>query len=79
MDYIIKDKLLLERLLGMEFMEPMEKSIFYNGIANVDFRCLIYEGTGILAIYFNMQYFFCLAQYLVFPENYQLNYITYSL
>ncbi|KAF7246323.1 Meckelin, partial [Varanus komodoensis] len=30
MDYIVKDKLLLERILGMEFMEPMEKSIFYN-------------------------------------------------
>ncbi|XP_010617930.1 meckelin isoform X2 [Fukomys damarensis] len=32
MDYIIKDKLLLERILGMEFMEPMEKSIFYNAV-----------------------------------------------
>ncbi|KAK2095519.1 Meckelin [Saguinus oedipus] len=32
MDYSIKDKLLLERILGMEFMEPVEKSIFYNGI-----------------------------------------------
>lgn len=32
MDYIVKDKLLLERILGMEFMEPIEKSIFYNGI-----------------------------------------------
>lgn len=31
MDYIVKDKLLLERILGMEFMEPIEKSIFYNG------------------------------------------------
>uniref|UniRef100_A0A674IVK4 Transmembrane protein 67 n=1 Tax=Terrapene triunguis TaxID=2587831 RepID=A0A674IVK4_9SAUR len=31
MDYIVKDKLLLERIIGMEFMEPMEKSIFYNG------------------------------------------------
>lgn len=31
MDYFIKDKLLLERILGMEFMEPMERSIFYNG------------------------------------------------
>lgn len=31
MDYIVKDKLLLERILGMEFMEPIDKSIFYNG------------------------------------------------
>ncbi|EMP42256.1 Meckelin [Chelonia mydas] len=26
MDYIVKDKLLLERIIGMEFMEPMEKN-----------------------------------------------------
>lgn len=31
MDYIVKDKLLLERILGMEFMEPIEKSVFYTG------------------------------------------------
>ncbi|XP_077126973.1 meckelin isoform X4 [Ranitomeya variabilis] len=30
MDYFVKDKLLLERILNMEFMEPMERSIFYN-------------------------------------------------
>uniref|UniRef100_A0A8C5PZP9 Transmembrane protein 67 n=1 Tax=Leptobrachium leishanense TaxID=445787 RepID=A0A8C5PZP9_9ANUR len=30
MDYFVKDKLLLERILSMEFMEPMDKSIFYN-------------------------------------------------
>lgn len=35
MDYFIKDKLLLERILGMEFIEPMEKSIFYNGILHL--------------------------------------------
>lgn len=31
MDYIVKDKLILERVIGMEFLEPIEKSIFYNG------------------------------------------------
>lgn len=31
MDYIVKDKLMLERVIGMEFLEPSEKSIFYNG------------------------------------------------
>lgn len=31
MDYIVKDKLLFERILGMEFMEPIEKSLFYSG------------------------------------------------
>ncbi|KTF91569.1 hypothetical protein cypCar_00033752, partial [Cyprinus carpio] len=30
MDYIVKDKLLFERLVGMEFIEPLDKSIFYN-------------------------------------------------
>ncbi|XP_068093747.1 meckelin isoform X2 [Hyperolius riggenbachi] len=32
MDYFVKDKLLLERVLSMEFMEPMDRSIFYNGM-----------------------------------------------
>lgn len=31
MDYIVKDKLALERVIGMEFLEPIEKTIFYNG------------------------------------------------
>lgn len=31
MDYIVKDKLLFERVIGMEFIEPLDKSIFYNG------------------------------------------------
>lgn len=41
MDYFIKDKLLLERILGMEFMEPMEKSIFYNGTLQMPLLNLI--------------------------------------
>lgn len=41
MDYFIKDKLLLERILGVEFMEPMEKSIFYNGILQMPLLNLI--------------------------------------
>ena len=31
MDYIVKDKLFFERVIGMEFLEPNDKSIFYNG------------------------------------------------
>lgn len=34
MEYIVKDKLMLERVIGMEFLEPNEKSIFYNGNNN---------------------------------------------
>ncbi|KAG7245557.1 hypothetical protein CRUP_015939, partial [Coryphaenoides rupestris] len=30
MDYVVKDKLLFERVIGMEFLEPNDKSIFYN-------------------------------------------------
>lgn len=41
MDYFIKDKLLLEKILGIEFMEPMEKSIFYNGIVQLPLQNLI--------------------------------------
>lgn len=36
MDYIVKDKLTLERVIGMEFLEPIDKSIFYNGNSLVD-------------------------------------------
>lgn len=39
MDYIVKDKLLFERLIGMEFIEPLDKSIFYNGKNTVMIIC----------------------------------------
>lgn len=39
MDYIVKDKLLFERVIGMEFIEPLDKSIFYNGkLCNITLR-----------------------------------------
>lgn len=31
MDYIVRDKLVFERIIGMEFLEPTDKSLFYNG------------------------------------------------
>lgn len=43
MDYIVKDKLLLERILGMEFMEPIDKSIFYNGKRMCDVGFVLLE------------------------------------
>lgn len=43
MDYIVKDKLMLERVIGMEFLEPIEKSIFYNG--NDLQRCCMFAPT----------------------------------
>ncbi|XP_075776499.1 meckelin isoform X2 [Pelodiscus sinensis] len=40
MDYIVKDKLLLERILGMEFMEPMEKILVFTASSDKEFHRL---------------------------------------
>lgn len=42
MDYIVKDKLVFERVIGMEFLEPGDKSIFYNGNDPLAQTCCIY-------------------------------------
>ncbi|KFP71627.1 Meckelin, partial [Acanthisitta chloris] len=49
MDYIVKDKLVLERILGMEFMEPIEKSIFYNDV--------LYYGNETTLLIFDILFF----------------------
>ncbi|XP_077023319.1 meckelin isoform X2 [Tamandua tetradactyla] len=59
MDYFIKDKLLLERILGMEFMEPMEKSIFYNDEA-YSFSSVLYYGNEATLLIFDLL-FFCVV------------------
>ncbi|KFO35277.1 Meckelin [Fukomys damarensis] len=59
MDYIIKDKLLLERILGMEFMEPMEKSIFYND-ESYSFSRMLYYGNEATLLIFDLL-FFCVV------------------
>uniref|UniRef100_A0A674ITL6 Transmembrane protein 67 n=1 Tax=Terrapene triunguis TaxID=2587831 RepID=A0A674ITL6_9SAUR len=51
MDYIVKDKLLLERIIGMEFMEPMEKSIFYNDEGHSFSHVLFYGNEATLLIF----------------------------
>ncbi|XP_053104863.1 meckelin isoform X1 [Hemicordylus capensis] len=56
MDYIVKDKLLLERILGMEFMEPMEKSIFYNDEGH-SFSDVLYYGNEATLLIFDMLFF----------------------
>ncbi|XP_048364150.1 meckelin [Sphaerodactylus townsendi] len=56
MDYIVKDKLLLERILGMEFMEPMEKSIFYNDEGH-SFSDTLYYGNEATLLIFDMLFF----------------------
>ncbi|XP_069847161.1 meckelin isoform X1 [Dipodomys merriami] len=59
MDYFIKDKLLLERILGMEFMEPMEKSIFYND-ESYSFSSMLYYGNEATLLTFDLL-FFCVV------------------
>ncbi|XP_049637892.1 meckelin [Suncus etruscus] len=59
MDYFIKDKLLLERILGIEFMEPVEKSIFYND-ENYSFNNVLYYGNEAILLIFDLL-FFCVV------------------
>ncbi|KAM6318772.1 meckelin [Aegotheles albertisi] len=56
MDYIVKDKLLLERILGMEFMEPSEKSIFYNDEGH-SFSDVLYYGNETTLLIFDILFF----------------------
>ncbi|XP_037236867.1 meckelin isoform X1 [Falco biarmicus] len=56
MDYIVKDKLLLERVLGMEFMEPIEKSIFYNDEGQ-SFSDVLYYGNETTLLIFDILFF----------------------
>ncbi|KAM9387053.1 meckelin [Phaethornis superciliosus] len=55
-DYIVKDKLLLERILGMEFMEPLEKSIFYNDEGH-SFSDILYYGNETTLLIFDILFF----------------------
>ncbi|XP_042726107.1 meckelin [Lagopus leucura] len=56
MDYIVKDKLLLERILGMEFMEPIDKSIFYNDEGH-SFSEVLYYGNETTLLIFDILFF----------------------
>lgn len=77
MDYFIKDKLLLERVLGMEFMEPMEKSIFYNDESH-SFSSVLYYGNEATLLIFDLLFFcvvdlacqnFVLASFLTYLQQ----------
>uniref|UniRef100_G1PN92 Transmembrane protein 67 n=1 Tax=Myotis lucifugus TaxID=59463 RepID=G1PN92_MYOLU len=60
MDYFIKDKLLLEKILGIEFMEPMEKSIFYNVDDGYSFSSVLYYGNEATLLIYDLL-FFCVV------------------
>ncbi|NXP53510.1 MKS3 protein, partial [Heliornis fulica] len=55
-DYIVKDKSLLERILGMEFMEPLEKSLFYNDEGQ-SFSDVLYYGNETTLLIFDILFF----------------------
>uniref|UniRef100_A0A671MD16 Meckelin-like n=1 Tax=Sinocyclocheilus anshuiensis TaxID=1608454 RepID=A0A671MD16_9TELE len=59
MDYIVKDKLLFERIIGMEFIEPLDKSIFYNDDSHSFADVLFYGNEAVLLIFDTL--FFCVV------------------
>ncbi|KAM4600377.1 meckelin [Polymixia lowei] len=59
MDYIVKDKLLFERVIGMEFLEPNDKSIFYNDESHSFSDVLFYGNEATLLIFDTL--FFCVV------------------
>ncbi|XP_029307433.1 meckelin isoform X2 [Cottoperca gobio] len=59
MDYVVKDKLMFERVIGMEFLEPSEKSIFYNDEAHSFSDLLFYGNEATLLIFDTL--FFCVV------------------
>ncbi|KAM6968400.1 meckelin [Aplochiton taeniatus] len=59
MDYIVRDKLLFERIIGMEFLEPTDKSIFYNDESHSFGDVLFYGNEATLLIFDTL--FFCVV------------------
>ncbi|KAM9308424.1 meckelin [Gastrophryne carolinensis] len=51
MDYFVRDKLFLERVLGMEFMEPLDRSIFYTDENHSFSEVLFYGHESTLLIF----------------------------
>ncbi|KAJ8290988.1 hypothetical protein GJAV_G00019990 [Gymnothorax javanicus] len=87
MDYIVKDKLLLERLIGMEFIEPLDKSIFYNDEAH-SFSDVLYYGNEATLLIFDTLFFcvvdlgsqsFVLAAALTYLEQLVFRWIRNSM
>ncbi|XP_068942742.1 meckelin [Petaurus breviceps papuanus] len=77
MDYFVKDKLLFERILGIEFIEPVEKSIFYND-ENYSFSEVLYYGNEATLLTFDILFFsvvdlasqdFVLAAFLTYLQQ----------
>ncbi|XP_078543168.1 meckelin [Lissotriton helveticus] len=87
MDYIVKEKLWLEKILGMEFMEPYDKSIFYNDESHSFSEALFYGNESTLFI-FDMLFFsvvdlasqnFILAAVLTYMQQQMFRFIRNTL
>ncbi|XP_066570167.1 meckelin isoform X2 [Amia ocellicauda] len=53
MDYIVKDKLLLERVMNYEFQQPIERSIFYNDHDGTVFSEVLYYSKEMTLLLFD--------------------------
>uniref|UniRef100_A0A673A0M6 Transmembrane protein 67 n=1 Tax=Sphaeramia orbicularis TaxID=375764 RepID=A0A673A0M6_9TELE len=87
MDYIVRDKLMFERVIGMEFLEPNEKSIFYNDDAH-SFSNVLFYGNEVTLLIFDTLFFcvvdlgsqsFVLAAVLTYLQQMIFRLIRHSL
>ncbi|XP_078397364.1 meckelin [Cetorhinus maximus] len=87
MDYIVQDKLLLERLIGMELHEPIDKSIFYND-ENFTFTDVLYYGNESTLLIFDTLFFcvvdiaaqnFILAAFLTYVQQKVIHFIRLAV
>ncbi|XP_061531241.1 meckelin-like isoform X1 [Phycodurus eques] len=61
MDYYVRDKLALERVMGVEFLEPIDRSIFYNDGAHSFSDVLFYGHESTLLSFDTL--FFCVVDF----------------
>ncbi|XP_077383173.1 meckelin-like isoform X2 [Festucalex cinctus] len=59
MDYYVRDKLALESVMGVEFLEPIDKSIFYNDERH-SFNAVLFHGHESTLLIFDTL-FFCVV------------------
>ncbi|KAJ1084250.1 hypothetical protein NDU88_004402 [Pleurodeles waltl] len=52
MDYLVKDKMFLERVMGMEFQQPTEKSFLYND-DSANFSKILFYGNELVLLLFD--------------------------
>ncbi|KAK1163496.1 meckelin-like isoform X1 [Acipenser oxyrinchus oxyrinchus] len=53
MDYMVKDKLFLEKIMNYEFQQPFERSMFYNDPDGIVFSSVLYYGNELVLLLFD--------------------------